>query len=146
MEKQPKWLSRLLEVFLEAVEWTSVKSPTHHVFTYRCRFNHSEGVWELVVSPWLHEIYGGRHDGAVRLPTYELNLLSVADEFDTVKYIGFDTDRLESTIEGKIEDNWVHLIFSRRAPQDSNVRKKINTYTGEVTKIVTNNVSSDRSV
>jgi hypothetical protein len=138
METQPKWLCRLLEVFMESVEWTSVKSPTHQVFTYRCQYNHSEQVWELIISPWLHEIYGGKNDGAIRLPTYEMNVLAVADEFDSVKHIGFDTARLESSIEGKIDDTWVHLIFSRKAPENSNVRKKINIYTGEVTKIVAN--------
>lgn len=142
MENQPKWLSRILEIFLESVEWTSIKSPTHHTFTYRCQFNHDESVWELAISPWLHEIYGGKHDGAIRLPSYEMNVLSVADEFDTVKHIGFDTNRLEASIEGKIEDAWIHLIFRRLPPENSNVRKKLNTYTGEVTKIVAVNENS----
>jgi len=132
-EKQPNWVQRILEVFLQSVEWTSLKTPVHQTFTYRCQ--NIDGTWEVVVSPWMHEMYGGRYDGALRLPTYEMNLLAIADEFDNVSYIGFDSDRLEATIEGKIDNSWATVIFRREAPK-SKARKKINTYTGEVTKIV----------
>jgi hypothetical protein len=132
---QPQWLENLLEVFLHAIEWTSIKTPTHQTFTFRSQ--HVDETWEITISPFLHEIYGGKHDGALRLPTYELNMLTVANEFDKLTYIGFDTDRTEASIEGEINGESVTLIFRRLAPK-SKTRKKINTFTGEVTKIVTN--------
>jgi hypothetical protein len=132
-KNEPKWVSRILEVFLQSIEWTSIKSPVHQTFTYRCQ--NIDGTWEIVVSPWMHEIYGGRYDGALKLPSYEMNLLAVADEFDSINYIGFDTDRLEVTIEGKIDDSWVNFVFRKNAPQRSKFRKKLNVFTGEVTKI-----------
>ncbi len=133
-ENEPNWIERVLNVFLQSVEWTSLKTPVDQTFTYRCQY--IEDTWEVVISPWMHEIYGGRYDGALRLPAYEMNLLSVADEFDSVSYIGFDTDRLEASIEGKIDNSWATIIFRKLAPRKSRVKKKINTFTGEVTKIV----------
>ena len=132
--KQPKWLTKLLEVFVSSVEWTNISSPVHQIFTYRCRFNHGDNVWEVTVSPWLHEFYGGKDDGAVQLPTYEVNLLSIADEFDEVNHIGFDTNRLETSIRGKIEKSAVSLSICQQPPS-INVLKKVNAFTGEVTNI-----------
>ncbi len=131
-KNEPNWIDRILEIFLQSVEWTSIKAPVNQTFTYRCQ--QIDGAWEVVVSPWMHEIYGGKYDGALRLPAYEMNLMMIADEFDTVRYIGFDTDRMEASIEGTVEQSWVTFIFRRLAPK-SKVRKKFNTFTGEVTKI-----------
>lgn len=133
--EEPIWVERILEVFLQSVEWTSLKTPINQTFTYKCQ--NIDGVWEITMSPWLHEIYGGKCDGAIRLPHYEMNLITLTNEFDKVDYIGFDTDRMQVTIEGKIEDSWVSLIL-RRSPPRSKTRKKINTFTGEITKIFTN--------
>jgi hypothetical protein len=135
IKNQPKWVDHILDVFLENIEWTSLKTPTDQTFTYKAQ--NIDGIWELVISPWMHEIYGGKDDGALRLPTYEVNVLALVNELDAVTYIGFDSDRLEATVEGKICGTRVVIILRRLAPK-SRVRKKINTFTGEVTKIITN--------
>lgn len=132
MKTKPNWIDRILETFLESIEWTNIGTPINHTFSYRC--SNDNNYWEITFSPWVHEIYGGKHDGALKVPFYEINLLTVADEFDKVSYIGFDTDRFEATIEGKIEDSLATLIF-RKLPPTTKFHKKVNTYTGEVTKI-----------
>lgn len=133
-ENEPLWVERLLQAFLRSVEWTSLKTPTHQTFTYKCQ--NIDGTWEISVSPWLHEIYGGKHDGAIKLPLYEMNLLEIMKEFNKVEFVGFDTDRLEATIDGEINMSWVSFRFRRLPPIPTNIRKKINIYTGEVTKIL----------
>lgn len=133
MKTKPSWIERILKVFLQSIEWTSLKTPAAQTFSYRCSYVND--TWEVTISPWLHEIYGGKYDGALRLPAYEVNLLAMADEFDKVSYIGFDTDRHEATIEGRIGESLAVLTF-RKLPPNGKIHKKINTYTGEVTKIV----------
>jgi hypothetical protein len=131
--KEPQWIGHILDVFLKNIEWTSLKTPTHLTFTYRATLR--DGVWEVILSPWLHEIYGGKFDGALKLPTYEVNILAVAKNFEEVSYIGFDTHRLEASIEGVICGSKATVLFRRLAPKNQ-IRRKINTFTGEVTKII----------
>lgn len=131
-QQQPQWLNTLLDLFIKSVEWASIQAPVHQIFTYRARC--SDNIWEIVISPFLHEIYGGKEDGDVKSPMYEVDILPLADEFDSLIYIGFDSDRGEVSIEGLIDQSQVTLILCQ-TPRNSKVRKKINTFTGEITRI-----------
>jgi len=131
MKKQlPAWVDELLHVFVDSVEWTSVKSDPHQIFTYRCKLE--EGMWYITVEPVLHEHWGGRNDGAVVTPRYMMDVMWVAEHFDQVRDIGFDTDRLEVNIEGLIGKNHVYIVFSRQP--GSRMKKLINAYSGEIIK------------
>ena len=131
--KEPAFINRLFSVFLKSVEWISVKAPPQDVFAYRCRT--IDGAWEIAVSPWVQEFYGGKKDGGCYLPTYGMNLMMLADEFDTIKYIGFDSSKLESHIEGTIDNDFVNLIFRRQPVGASKPKRKLNVFTGEVSRI-----------
>lgn len=131
MKNKPNWIKRILKIALKSVQWTTLKSPINKTFGYRCFTKN--GSWTILFFPWLHEIYGGKYDGGVKLPLYEVNLLDMADEFDKINYIGFDTEKSDTLIKGEIENNKLSIIFSK-TPPNKNICKKINAYTGEVTK------------
>ena len=130
----PNWLQTLLNAFLKSIKWTSLQTPIDQTFAYRCQ-EHDDR-WRVIVSPWLHEIYGGRNDGSTKIPAYEVNVLPITNQFDKIHYLGFDADRLEARIEGEIDNDWVTFVLRRLPPKGSRIRKQINTFTGEVTKII----------
>jgi hypothetical protein len=133
MQEKPCWINRILNTFLNSIEWTNVRSSLEKTFSYKCK--KIDGIWEIVFSPWLQEIFGGKNDGLIKVPSYEINLLNIAEEFDTVNYIGFDTDTSETIIQGEIEQSPAIFTFRKSPPNVIKSRKKYNTYTGEITTI-----------
>lgn len=130
--KKPAWINTLLKVFIKSVSWISLKTKIPQTFTYKCA--NSDGLWEIQIFPWLHEIYGGKYDGDLHIPSFEIDLLPIVKEFKKIYSINFNTDSFETYIEGEIKDCYVNLIICSYPP-DSKTYKKLNTFTGEVTKI-----------
>ena len=132
MEK-PWWLQKIIDAFIDSIEWRDIKTPIQETFTYKCQKTYE--AWEITFSPWIHEIYGGKNDGMIKTPKYEINLLNLSNQLEIVTYINFNTKKSSSRIEGIMGNDIVVIDICKNPPENSKTRKKINIFTGEITKV-----------
>jgi hypothetical protein len=113
-----EWLDSLLDAVAACVE---VDSPTGPL-GLRCR--EEDGFWEIWVYPTPVELVGGRHDGAVVVAGFALDLEQLRECFDSV--VAFNWNALglnypegpHVSIEGVFQGREVFLQVLAHAPED----------------------------
>ncbi len=100
MEDAPQWVEAILDVLEGCIEGYSPGS-------FELRFIPEE--CQLIIAPAVAEIVGGAEDGEEVFAYFSIHLAAVAQAFDALPEMSWDTMHDELHVEGEIdgEDAWI---------------------------------------
>jgi hypothetical protein len=133
MEKLPERLRKIVTETIQSIDWNSFQTEPHNVFHYRYHKD-GEGNWTLVIHPAVHEVIGGREDGALIFPKFHLSLFDATRGFDEIIDFGVNSREDFVWIDGMVGENLCSLEVHCRPPSKAKVMKNYHWYTGVVQK------------
>ena len=102
MDDAPQWVDAILDVLQGCIEGYGPGS-------FELRF--SPGECRLIIAPVLDEIVGGAEDGEEVFPFFSMHLTELAQAFDALPEMSWDTMHDKLHVEGEIdgEDVWITI-------------------------------------
>jgi hypothetical protein len=131
-ETLPNRLHQIVIETIQAIQWNSLNCDPINVFHYRYRKNKDDDSWETVIHPAIHEVVGGKNDGALVYPKFDISILDISKKFDQILDITFDNSQIY--IDGIIDNFIFTLEIMDRPPRKAKVTKNFNWHTKEVVK------------
>jgi hypothetical protein len=126
-DEETDWLDELLSAVAGCVEADSPMGP------FAMRYHEEDGFWEISIYPTPVELVGGRHDGAVVVPGFSLDLERFRETFDSIMDFGWNALGLKSEegpsvyVEGVYEGREIFLQVLAHPPVDENLGMKLDT-------------------
>lgn len=135
MEKLPDRLYRIVTDTINSINWNSLDCDAATSFHYR--YNKDQyGTWTVIIHPAIHEIIGGKDDGALIYPKFNLSVHDILKHFDEVFDLILTSRESKFCIDGIVGDMLFSLEIMEKPPLKAKVTKNYNIYTKEVVKKV----------
>jgi len=102
MDDAPQWVDVILDVLEGCIEGYSPGSFELQFSPVEC---------QLIIAPVLAEIVGGAEDGEEVFPFFSTHLAALAQAFDALPEMSWDTMHDDLHVEGEIdgEDAWITI-------------------------------------
>jgi hypothetical protein len=133
MEKLPDRLYRIVTDTINSIAWNSLGCDAATAFHYRYHKN-QYGAWTVVIHPAVHEVIGGKDDGALIYPKFNLSIHDIIRRFDDVTDIVLSSKESKLFVDGIVGEHLFSLEIMEKPPARAKVSKNFNWYTKEVVK------------
>lgn len=133
MEALPDRLYKIVTDTINSINWNSLGCDAATAFHYRyqkCQY----GGWTVVIHPAVHEVIGGKDDGALIYPKFNISILDIMKHFDEVTDLVLTSRESKFCIDGIVGDMLFSLEILEKPPVRSKVSKNYNIYTKEVVR------------
>lgn len=133
MEQLPDRLYKIVTDTINSIKWNSLGCDAAAAFHYRYHQN-EYGAWTVVIHPAVHEVIGGKDDGALIYPKFNLSIFDITKLFDEVFDLILTSKESKFCIDGIVDNLLFSLEIMEKPPVRYKVTKNYNVYTKEVAK------------
>jgi hypothetical protein len=133
MEPLPDRLYKIVTDTINSIRWNSLGCEAASSFHYRYHKN-EYGSWTVVIHPAVHEVIGGKNDGTLIYPKFNISVFDITKLFDEVFDLILTSKEAKFCIDGIVGNMLFSLEIMEKPPARYKVTKNYNAYTKEVAK------------
>jgi len=125
----PNWLETLVDIVANCIEAHNAMGPLEY------RYSLEEEITELIVYPTPVELVGGAVDGAIVVPGFSLDVLTLQSAFEPVEAVSWqahglgphDLEGPHLSVEGRYQGHAVWLRVLAEPPQETAPGLRLDT-------------------